>query len=528
MTLPHKQESDMDMERHTYDYIVCGSGSAGSVVARRLAENPDVTVLLVEAGGDDEVPQVSDASRWAENLGGERDWAFATRPNPHLGGRSLLCSMGKVLGGSSSINLMVWARGHRSDWDAFAEASGDAGWNYASVLDIYRRIENWQGVPDPQRRGHDGDLFVQTTPAPNPTATALMDAARAAGIAVFADANGAMMEGAGGAALSNLRIRDGKRQSVFGSYVRPWLGRANLTVWTHARVARVTFSGRRATGVEVLVNGARVRVEATRETVLSLGAVQTPTILMQSGIGDARHLRAFGIAVVENLPGVGRHLQEHVLLGGCVWEYATEDQFRGSGPEATFFHKTRGDLDAPDIQGFLIDGAFVSAELADAAPARSCWSITPGLVRPRSRGRILLTGARPGDPPDIDTRILSDPADLEALLASVELARELGNSAAFGALRAREALPGPLGRAAMARFVRNAAVPFWHYACTARMGNDEFSVVDARLRVHGIDRLRVADASIMPRVTTGNTMAPCVVIGERAAAMILEDAVNPP
>jgi choline dehydrogenase len=214
------QEGLLGDLKSSYDFIVCGSGSSGSVVARRLAEIPTASVLLIEAGGSDDVPAVEDAARALENLGSERDWAFPTRANPHLNGRALLCSMGKVLGGSSSINLTAWSRGHRNDWDGFAEAAGDPAWNYDSVLGIYRRIEDWQGEPDVSRRGSGGEVFVQPAPNPNPIATAMVEAASSIGIPAFADSNGAMMEADAGAALSNVRIRDGKRL-VFRSYVYP-------------------------------------------------------------------------------------------------------------------------------------------------------------------------------------------------------------------------------------------------------------------------------------------------------------------
>src|SRR3977135_2055977 len=220
------QEGLLGNLKSSYDFIVCGSGSSGSVVARRLAEIPNASVLLIEAGGWDDVPAVVDAARWPENLGSERDWAFPTRANPHLNGRALLCSMGKVLGGSSSINVMAWSRGHKNDWEGFAEAAGDPAWNYDSVLGIYRRIEDWQGEPDATRRGSGGEVFVQPTPNPHPIAKALVQAASSIGIPAFADQNGAMMEADAGAALANVRIRDGKRLSVFRSYVYPWIDRA--------------------------------------------------------------------------------------------------------------------------------------------------------------------------------------------------------------------------------------------------------------------------------------------------------------
>ncbi len=255
-----------ELKQH-YDFIVCGSGSSGSVVARRLAENFDVSVLLLEAGGNDDVPEVMEAGQWPMNLGSERDWSFQAQPNPHLNGRAIPMDMGKVLGGGSSINAMAWARGHKADWDFFASAAGDAAWNYESVLEIYRRIEDWHGVPDPKYRGTGGPVFVEPAPNPNPIAPAMLEGARSIGIPTFENQNGRMMEGEGGASILDLRARNGKRQSVFRSYVFPHMDRPNLTVLAHALVTRLTFEGKGATGVEISYNGSTCRIRAGLEIV---------------------------------------------------------------------------------------------------------------------------------------------------------------------------------------------------------------------------------------------------------------------
>ncbi|MBL6076859.1 GMC family oxidoreductase N-terminal domain-containing protein [Belnapia sp. T18] len=502
-----------------YDVVVCGAGASGSVVARRLAENPQVQVLLLEAGGSDEAESVLDPALWPTNLGGERDWGFQAEPNPHLNGRQLALSMGKGLGGGSSINVAVWARGHRSDWDFFALESGDPAWGYENVLDIYRRIENWQGAPDPKFRGTGGPVWVQPAPDPSPIAGAMLDAASEIGIPTFEHPNGRMMEGDGGAAISDILVRNGRRHSLYRAYLRPWLDRPNLTVLTGAFVRRVMFDGRRATGVEFLRDGQVTTVGASTEVVLSLGAIQTPKVLMHSGIGDREELGRVGIPLLQHLPGVGRNFQDHVSFG-CTWEYAEPIAPRNSGSEATLYWKSRPDLDAPDLLFCQVEFPVPSDRTAARGVPAHGWTMFAGLAQPVSRGRLRLRGPDPLASVAVDADFLSDPADMTTARTCVELCRALGNARAFRPFVRGEAMPGELKGEALDLYIRDAAVTYWHQSCTAKMGRDEMSVVDSTLKVYGVDGLRVADGSIMPRVTTGNTQAPCAIIGERAAETI--------
>ena len=505
--------------RSSYDYIVIGSGASGSVVARRLAENRDAQVLLLEAGGDDLKPGILITETWFFNQGGEFDWNFGAEPSPSVNNRSIAQAMGKAIGGGTSINGMVWARGHKNDFDHWAKEASDDAWNYRRVLDIYRRIEDWRGTPDPERRGVGGEVFVQPAPDPSPIAPTFLKAAESLGIPTFADQNGIMQEGPGGAAITNVRIRDGRRLNVPASYLYPVMDQPNLTVLTGAFVNRLALEGDTVTGVEFDWQGRVRTIKASSEVVLSAGAIQTPKILMLSGIGDRTELDRFGIAPVSHLPGVGQNLQDHPIIGGGLWEAPGPLPTRNNAAEANLFTKSHPELDTPDLHIWHVEAPYLSEVTARHA-VENVWSISPGLARPKSRGFLRLKSADPREAPEIHADMLGDLRDLAALRRGLQIVRELGNSEAMKPFVKREILPGDLNGAALDDLIRAGAMSMHHPTCTAKMGQDDLSVVDAKLRVYGVKNLRIADGSVMPRITTGNTQAPCVIIGERLAEIL--------
>jgi choline dehydrogenase len=358
-----------------------------------------------------------------------------------------------------------------------------------------------------------------------PLVPALVQAASAVGIPAVDDINGAAMEGDGGCGLANLLVRDGnERVSVAATYLHPFLGRPNLDVVLCAEVTQLTFRGARVDGIEFVRRGRLQRVSARREVVVSLGAINTPKLLMLSGIGDDTALRRHGIATRQHLPGVGRNFQDHILLAGCCWEYVVPEAPRNNAAEFVFYAKSDASLRTPDLMPVLEETPFASEAVARQfdmpVGAASAWTLAPGLARPDSRGEVQLASGDWRDAPLIHANFLAEPSDMRAMVRCVELCREIGNAAPVAPFRRREVFPGPLKGAALERFIRDAAGTYFHQSGTARMGRDAMSVVDGALRVHGVDGLRVADASIMPTIATGNTMAPTVAIGERAAAIL--------
>ncbi|KAF3997628.1 GMC family oxidoreductase [Glaciimonas immobilis] len=504
-----------------YDYIICGAGSSGCVVASRLSENPDIKVLLIEAGGSDQVPAIQDPGIWFTNLGTDREWGDKSVPQTNLNNRQINLAMGKAIGGGSSINVMAYARGHKNDYDFWAAEAGDPRWNYDHVLAIYKRIEDWQGAPDPAYRGTGGNVWVQPANAPNPIAPAMVKAAASVGIPSFDDHNGAMMEGPGGCSIANTTIKDGRRRNMASQYLHPVMARPNLTILTQAEVQKITLVGKRATGVEFIWQGKTHEIGAAKEVILSTGALNSPKLLMLSGIGAEASLKRVGIRAVHHLPGVGQNFMDHILLGGCVWEYTSPQAPRNNLAECTFFWKSDSRLDTPDLQPFQIEIPYTSEVTGKQfAIPPAAWSIAPGLVRPASRGYVALQSSDPRDHLKIHANFLTDPADMKALVRAVELCREIGNAPELREFAKREVMPGPLKGKDMENFIRNAAMTYWHETGTCKMGRDRMAVVDHKLRVRGIEGLRVADGSIMPRVTTGNTMAPCMIIGERMAEIL--------
>ncbi|MHA6784080.1 GMC family oxidoreductase [Pseudonocardia saturnea] len=496
------------------DFIVVGSGSAGSVVARRLHDAGAGTVLVLEAGGSPEGnAAVHDPTQWPALWGTEVDHAYVTVPQPHTAGRVHDWPRGRVLGGTSCLNAMQYIRGHRSDYDAWA-AAGNPGWGYDDVLPHFVALEDHETGAS-ELHGAGGPLHVSTLrdKRPNPTSAAFVDACVELGHPANADLNGVTPEGAGFGPVS---IKDGVRQDTWTCVLAPVAGRDGLTVRTGVQVDRLIVEGDRVTGVE-LAGGEQIT--AGREVILCAGAIDSPRLLLQSGIGPADELRSLGVEVVHDLPGVGRNLHDHVLLGVVYEAREPLPAGRNNLSESVLFTRGSAGLPAPDIQIALVHVPFHSPEFT--APANS-YTIAPGIVYPQSRGSVRLTGAAPGGPLAIDPNYLAEESDVAGLLEGIALSREIGAADAFAPWRAREVLPGPDVTAAvdLREFVARAASTYYHPAGTCAMGTGADAVVDHELRVRGLRGLRVADASIMPFMVGVNPNATITMIGSKAAALI--------
>jgi len=522
----------------TYDHIIVGAGSAGCVLAHRLSEDPNRRVLLLEAGPADWHPFIHMPAGIAKLVGNRKiNWSYSTEPEAQLNDRRLWWPRGRVLGGSSSINAMIYMRGTPSDYDRWAQVSDDERWAWRNVLPVFKRSENNQrGAGDWHSTG--GPLSVSDLIHRNPLSQAFIDAGVAAGYARNDDFNLAQQAGFG---YYQVTQRNGARASAAAAFLKPARARKNLTVLTHAATERVLLSGQRAVGVDYRHHGRLTRAEGG-EVILCGGAINSPQLLMLSGIGPADHLREHGIAVAHDLHGVGGNLQDHLDVctlqhstqpvsydklndAAVAWQYLTKHTGPGTSnvAEAGGFVRSRFAVDADcDIQFH-----FVPAMLDDHGRHRLDgygYTVHACFLRPKSRGTIRLHSADPSAPAKINANYLSDAEnfDLKMMIEAAKLSRDIFAQAPFDAYRGSEIFPGAEVKtdADLEAFVRRKAETIYHPVGTCRIGVDEDAVVDSELRVHGVGSLRVVDASIMPTLIGGNTNAPTIMIAERAADLI--------
>ena len=508
--------------RPSYDYVIIGAGAAGCVLAGELSASGAQT-LLIESGGTDDAPTVLNPSVWFYNVGGPLDYSLPIVPTAELRLREFRMALGHVLGGGSSINAMVWTRGMERDFAGWVR-DGATGWGFEDVLPIYKSQEDWEGGANAWR-GVGGPVHLRRPKNPHPTAPAFVEAAREIGMPILDDLNGPCRPGAG---FINMNVgADGTRVSAARAFLQPALSRPNLTLFLNTDAVSLSFAGTRCTGVRVITHGEARDIGADQEVVLAAGAIGSPKLLMLSGVGDSSALRPLGIPVVEHLPGVGRNLQDHILVSGVVFKYKGKMPDRpvdGNAVEAKAYLSSGASDDPSDISLVLEQLGAVTPEAAArfGAPPADAFTIAPALVQPSSRGQVRIASADWQDPAIIDANYLATDQDRRALIAAIDAARELGRQQAFDEVRDVELIPGPRATPQdVEDLARTGSASFGHAAGTCKMGTDDFAVVDPELRVRGLEHLRVADASVMPRVITGPTNAPTHMIAGKAAQLIL-------
>ncbi len=523
----------------TFDHVVIGSGSAGGVVAARLAEDPQVRVLLLEAGPDDEDEMIKMPVGFSTLFRTKWDWNYRTSGQKQLEGRRKTWPRMKALGGCSSMNAMIYIRGARADYDEWRDAYGAEGWGYDDVLPYFLRSEGNQRLDGPLHNT-DGPLHVEDRRYTHPLSEAWVESAVASGLKRNDDFNGESQYGTG---LYQVTCKDGRRWSVADAFIRPAMERSNFEVRTEAFVTRILLDGGRATGVVYTSRGEEHVVRVEGEVVLSGGAINSPQLLMLSGIGPGAHLREHGIDVLVDSPGVGQNLQDHPVGGPIYYTHKTTDlagqlslrnllrwRATGRGPlasnvgESGAFLDSRDGLNDPDIQVFVAPTGFI--DNGEHEPVRSAVTVAACLVRVESRGQIRLRSADPTWHPEIDPAYFDDQRDLDAIVAGAKTLSEISQQKPFGDFIRAPWMPETLDpdEAEFESALRRLAQTLYHPVGTCAMGTIEGSVVGPDLTVHGVEGLRVADASVMPRVPRGNTNAPTIMIGEKCADLIKESA----